>query len=330
MAAMNPANCEARNRALSNQRCLVLGGGGFLGTHLCNAMVTSGADVQAFGRSVSFPEALDDRVVWTAGDFTDTAALAKAIEGQDIVFHLISASIPESSNRDPAADLSVNALGTVGLLDLCRAEKVRRVVFTSSGGTVYGIPDATPIPEAAPTNPISAYGITKLVIEKYLALYHHLYDLDYQVFRIANPYGRYQSAFRKQGVVSALIHRALTGKPLDIWGTGEVQRDFIHVSDVIDAILLCYDYAGPHRIMNVGSGIGRSINDIVRSLERLLGCGALPKRHRPGRAADVPVNVLDIDLITKETGWRPRVDWIEGFTDTVQWMAGDLCLTIRE
>jgi UDP-glucose 4-epimerase len=329
MAAVSASDGESE-KPLGNQRCLVLGGGGFLGTHLCNALVGSGADVQAFGRSISFPKALDERVVWTAGDLTDLSALAKAIEGQDVVFHLISASFPESSNLDPAADLAANVLGTIGLLGLCQVEKVRRIVFTSSGGTVYGIPEVIPIPETAPTNPISAYGISKLAVEKYLALYHHLYGLEYQVFRIANPYGRYQSAFRKQGVVSALVHRALTGKPLDIWGTGEVKRDFIHVSDVIEAILQCYDYTGPHRIMNVGSGIGRSVNDLVRSIEQVLACGALPKKHRAGRAADVPVNVLDIGLITKETGWHPRIEWIDGLRDTIRWMANELRMTAPE
>lgn len=306
---------------MDKRRCLVLGGGGFLGTNLCRALLERGAHVQAFGRSKSFPAAIDERVIWTSGEFTDVVALAKAVEGQDIVFHLIGGSIPESSNRDPAADLVMNTLATTHLLDICRGEKVRKVIFVSSGGTVYGVPARVPISEAEPTDPISAYGISKLATEKYLALYRHLYGLNYQIFRLANPYGRYQSPHRKQGVVAALIYRALAGEPLEIWGTGDVTRDFIHVTDAIEALLEGVDYTGPHRVMNVGSGVGRTVADVVRDIESVLGGNALRREYREGRAADVPVNVLDIALITRETNWRPRVTWSDGLRDTIDWIA---------
>jgi UDP-glucose 4-epimerase len=309
---------------LAGLRCLVLGGGGFLGLNLCNALAGQGAIVQAFGRSATYPEALDHRVIWTAGMFGDGVALAKAVEGQEVIFHLISGSVPESSNREPAADLEANALATLHLLEICRSGGVKKVIFTSSGGTVYGIPTALPISENAATDPISAYGISKLAVEKYLALYRHLYNLDYHVLRIANPYGVYQSAVKKQGVVSALISRAMKGEPVEIWGTGEVTRDFIYVDDVVSALLEAYFYEGPHRIMNVGCGVGLSINQIVDDIESVLGRGALTKVYRPGRRADVPVNILDISLITRETRWRPHVGWLAGLQKTARWIAEEI------
>lgn len=305
---------------VAGRDCLVLGGGGFIGANLCRALIRAGGRVQAFGRSNVFPDALGG-VEWTSGTFSDHAAIARAVEGNEIVFHLIGASTPESSNRDPAADLQASVVNTLHLLEICRVSEVRRVVFVSSGGTVYGIPPQVPIPESAATDPISAYGISKLVIEKYLGLYRHLHGLDYMVMRVANPFGPLQTAHRKQGVIAALVHKALNGDPLEIWGSGEVVRDFVYIDDVVEALVAAAGYQGLHRVFNVGSGIGRSVNQIVADIETVLGRGALPILHRPGRPADVPVNILDIGLIGREMGWTPRTDWRAGLEATVAWMA---------
>jgi len=309
---------------IRGRHCLVLGGGGFIGIHLCNALAHLGAEVTAFGRGRPEHDALDRRVFWRTGDFQDVAALAKAVEGQQSVFHLISASVPESSNREPAADLAANTIGTLHLMDLLRAEQVEKVIFTSSGGTVYGIPTTIPIPEVAPTDPISAYGISKLATEKYLALYNRLYGLDHRVLRISNPYGRHQSVHRRQGVIAALFYRALSGQPLEIWGNGEVTRDFIHVDDVITALIEVHAYAGPHRVFNVGSGQGMTIREIADLVERAVGQGRLERNFLRTRAADVPVNILDTSLIQRETGWAPRVDWDRGLATTLDWVRGEV------
>jgi UDP-glucose 4-epimerase len=303
---------------LAGAKCLVIGGGGFIGLNLCRALVGQGAIVQGFGRSITYPAAMPETVSWLSGDFTDIAALAPLVRGQDFVFHLVSASVPQSSNQNPAADLELNVVGTVKLLDLCREAGVGRVIFPSSGGTVYGIPVATPIPETAPTNPISSYGIGKLAIEKYLELYRHLHGLDYMCLRIANPYGPFQDAHRQQGVVAALIKQALASIPMTIWGTGEVVRDFIYIDDVVEALLLACAYKGRQRVMNIGGGHGLSITQIADSIEAALGRGALPRTYLPGRAADVPVNILDISLSQRELGWHPRTGWQAGLAQTLQ------------
>jgi UDP-glucose 4-epimerase len=305
---------------LEGMRCLVLGAGGFLGQALSTTLCDRGAVVQGYGRMPDDEKARDNRVAWTNAPFSDISALARAVEDQEIVFHLLGSSIPESSNSDPAEDLSANVFSTIKLLDLCRAGRVRKVVFASSGGTVYGVPAVIPTPETAPTDPISAYGISKLAIEKYLALYHHLHGLDYHVLRIANPYGPGQSPFRKQGVVASILYRAMSGKSFEIWGTGDVTRDFIHVDDVSVAFVDALRYTGAHRVMNVGGGEGRTINQVVDDVQQVLGLQGVQVTRKSGRAADVPVSILDTSLIRSVTTWRPRVSWIDGLTETAAWI----------
>ncbi|WP_229426623.1 NAD-dependent epimerase/dehydratase family protein [Microvirga alba] len=308
-------------RDLCGTRCLVLGGGGFLGVNLCNALVTCGASVTALGRSLAWPNALNPRVAWTQGHLNDISALKEVVRGQDVVFHLASSSIPAISNQNPVADLEANVQVTVQLLDVCRGRDVGKLIFASSGGAVYGQPEALPIPESSPTDPVSAYGISKLTSEKYLALYRHLHGLDYQILRVANAYGQYQVPHRGQGVVATMISRALSGKPLEIWGTGDSIRDFVHVDDVVTAMIEACAYTGAYKIMNVGSGCGLSINQICRDLETVIARGPLVKTYKPSQRGDVPANILDTSLIQHELGWRPRVPWLTGLRRTVHWMA---------
>lgn len=296
----------------------MLGGGGFIGTHLCQELLRRGAAVHGFGRR-PHPEALDG-VRWTTGEFADRAALARAVDGAEIVFHLLGGSTPESSNRDPVADLVAGQMASLHLLDTCHAAQVRKVVFVSSGGTVYGIPASVPIREDAPTHPISAYGVSKLAIEKYLGLYRHLHGLDYAVLRVANPFGPWQDPDRRQGVVAALLQAALDGRPAEVWGDGTVVRDYLYVADVAEAIAEAAAYAGVHRVFNVGSSIGRSVLDLVRDAAAVAGKAGVVPSYKPGRAADVPVNVLDTSLIRQEMGWLPRTGWFEALEATAGWL----------
>lgn len=298
--------------------CLVLGAGGFIGTNLCRALLMKGHTVRAFGRRQSFPEALYG-CDWITGDFADPASLAAAIRGCDVVFHLVNATTPASANADKIADLNANVASTLHLLDACYEAGVSRVVFVSSGGTIYGIPDQLPTPETAPTNPITAYGISKLAIEKYLGLYEYLHHLDYRVLRVANPFGPYQTALKNQGVIAAFVRRALTGQPIEMWGDGCVIRDYIYIDDVVDALILAATHQGLSRIFNIGSGEGRSLNDIVAAINRLLGAN-IPLEHRQARSVDVPVSILDTTLAARELIWRPSTPFEEGLRATIAWM----------
>ncbi|SFT28364.1 NAD-dependent epimerase/dehydratase family protein [Methylobacterium sp. yr668] len=316
--------------ALAGVRCLVLGGGGFLGLNLCNRLAEAGAEVTCFSRSHPQAEVLDRRVIRVTGQFGDRLAIATAVERQDVVFHLIAGSIPESSNRDPSAELGATPIATLHLLEICRSARIKKLVFSSSGGAIYGVPHAIPISEQAPTDPISAYGISKLMIEKALYLYRHLHGIDYQILRIANPYGRFQLGTKHQGLIGNYIFRVLSDLPLEVWGTGEVVRDFLHVDDVSDAFLAAVTYDGPHKVMNVGSSLGLSINQIITELKEAFGRDHLPCVHKSGRAADVPANVLDTALIRSELGWQPRVALREGLISTIAWMRAHLAETRAE
>ncbi len=308
------------DRPLSGVSCLVLGAGGFIGSHLCRSLAAAGARVHGFGRRPLFPDALP-AMRYTVGEFTDRAALALAVDGAEIVFHLLGGTNPEVSNKDPIADLQINTVASVQLLELCRAAGVRKIVFVSSGGTVYGVPAATPIDEAAATDPISAYGINKLMVEKYLRLYAHLGGPQSVTLRVANPYGPFQSPFRRQGLVAALLETVLAGRPVEIWGDGQVVRDFLYVGDLAEAMVVASQYDGPETVLNVGSGIGRSVLEVVDAVSASLQIRPVSVTHRPARRADVPVNVLDINRIRQATGWQPRTDWMEGLRRTAAWIA---------
>lgn len=304
--------------AAQKPSCVVLGGGGFIGTNLCRRLAAAGHRVRAFGRRCLFPDDLPG-VEWYRGDFTDPGAVAAAIQSFDIVFHLIHATMPQQANLDMAGDLQNNVVPSIALLDLCRKFAVKRVVFVSSGGTVYGCPQQIPTPETAPTTPICSYGISKLAIEKYLALYEYLHGLDYRVLRIANPFGPFQTTLKDQGIIAALIARGLSGKPMEIWGDGSVVRDFVFVDDVVGALAkAAMVEEGGERIFNIGSGQGRSLRDVIAAIEDRLGTG-LRIEWKPGRAIDVPVSVVAIDRAREGLDWAPTTSFESGLEKTIEW-----------
>jgi UDP-glucose 4-epimerase len=299
-------------------RCLVVGGGGFIGKAVCTALTGSGACVTAFGRSV--PTTGNDDARWVRGDAGDDGALAAVLERQDVVIHLVGTADPERSNVDPLGDLAANTGTTISLMNLARDAGVRRIVFASSGGTVYGPSLWEQIPESAPTNPISAYGVSKLAAEKYIAALGRLYEIEHRVLRIANPYGPGQSHTRHQGLIGVAIGRALRSAAFEIWGDGSVVRDFVYIDDVAQAFVRAVAYDGPQSVFNVGSGVGVSVRHAVEYIYEACGADRSLISFRPGRAADVSRNVLASDLIAAETGWRPRVSWAQGITRTIAWM----------
>jgi UDP-glucose 4-epimerase len=305
---------------LAGTECLVLGAGGFIGINLCRALNAAGASVRGYGRAPAFPAALPP-IRWTCAEFSDRAMLADALEGVGTVFHLLGTSIPAHAERDPAEDLRSNVATSVDLLGLCRTAGVRRIVYISSGGTIYGVPQSLPISETHPTNPISTYGIHKLLMEKHLGLQAYRYGMRVMVLRASNPYGPFQIPDRGQGLIATLIQRRLTRRPVEIWGDGRIVRDFLHIDDLVDAMLRAAAYGGQHGVLNVGSGIGRSVLDVVASVDKVLGTEGAEILYWPGRAADVPANVLDVALTHRELGWVARTEWMQGLRGTAEWIA---------
>ncbi len=182
-------------------KCLILGGAGFLGSHIADHLLAAGHSVRLFDRFEAVKtniQHLLPRIELVQGDFGNHAIVSEITRDMDIVYHLVSTTLPKTSNDDMVFDISTNLLPTLHLLEACRQNGVKKVIFISSGGTIYGVPQQIPIPELHPTNPLCSYGIQKLAIEKYLHLFHDLHRLDYAVMRVANPYGERQRPMERK------------------------------------------------------------------------------------------------------------------------------------
>lgn len=186
---------------------------------------------------------------------------------------------------------------------------------------MYGVPRSVPIAESEPTLPISSYGIHKLIIEKYLHLFHALYGLDYRVLRPPNVYGPRQRLDTAQGAVAVFLDRALRNQPIQIWGDGGIVRDYVYVEDAVQGFVKALAFEGEQRIFNLGSGSGLSLKALVAAIERLLG-RPVAVEHLPPRPVDVPVNVLDAALAGRHLGWRASTPFDEGLRRTCDWLRG--------
>ena len=299
-------------------RILITGGSGFLGRNLVERLAGYGHELACLDR-FSAPFLKDFGVKMFQGDIYEKVLVDEAMACQDIVIHMACTVIPKTSNDDPYFDVMSNIGGAIHLLDAAVANKVRRFVFISSGGTVYGTPQSTPIKESHPTDPECSYGITKLTIEKYLQLYHKLHGISTCSIRLANPYGEHQRFISAQGVVPVFCYKALKGDPIEIWGDGSVRRDFIYVGDVVDAVVRALDNIDVIGPLNIGSGESISVNEVLCIIEEILG-RSLEKKFLNGRCFDVPNNVLDISKAKALMGWSPVVDLREGLRRTLSYI----------
>lgn len=303
-------------------KVLILGGGGFIGSTIADRLLVDGHALRIFERPRVQPYrifASHESVEWIDGDLSSMHDVMHAVDGMDAVMHLVSTTLPKGSNDDPIYDVQSNVVASLQLLDAMVQKKVARVVFISSGGTVYGAPQYLPVDEAHPTEPQVSYGITKLTIEKYLSLYRQLHGIRPVILRVANPYGERQRIETAQGAVGVFVHRALRGQPIEIWGDGSVTRDYIHVQDVADAFAQALVYEGDRTCFNISAGVGVSLNELVEMLGEVLG-QSLDVRYLSGRPFDVKINVLSNALARQELGWEPRISMREGLERTVEWM----------
>lgn len=301
-------------------KVLVIGGCGFIGSHVVDVMKDRGRQVRVLDRR---PEAFRPPVPgveYLTGDLSDTAFLTEALLGVDAVIHLASSTVPQTSNLDPVADISDNLIGTVRLLEVMRALGLRDLVYLSSGGTVYGIPQTDPVSEDHPLQPVSSYGIVKSAVEKYLHMYNHLYGFRAAALRASNPYGPRQGHSGVQGVIGTYLWKAARGEQIEVWGDGSIVRDFIHVRDLADLCDLAIG-SGQTGVFNVGAGEGMSINQIVAAVSKAIG-RPLDPIYKPGRAFDVPRVVLDISRAQAAFGWSPRTTLEDGIAEAWNWVRG--------
>lgn len=300
-------------------RALVVGGSGFIGSHLVDALLEAGAEVVVYDRARERYRETPAGVRWVDGELGDSGLLSSLLPDIDTLFHLASTTLPQTSNEDPAHDVQSNLVETVQMLEACVKQRVGKVVFLSSGGTVYGRVRELPVGEDHPTEPLCSYGIVKLAVERYLQLFHHLHGLRYAVMRPGNPYGERQSPDGIQGAVAVFLGRLARTESLEVWGDGTVVRDYFHVSDLARACVLAATSDRKRAIYNVGSGNGLSTMELLQRIEAIVG-HAPPLDRKAARNFDVPELVLDASRIREELGWEPRVSLDEGLKRTWEWM----------
>lgn len=296
-------------------RTCVIGGGGFIGRYLVETLIASGRDVLVLGRRSERPHGLHALSAYRSCDYGDRNSLRQHILDCDEIIDLAYATVPQTSFANPIFDLQSNLAPSVALLEEAKdLRRLRRLVVTSSGGTVYGPVDRLPIIEEDKTAPISPYGITKLTIERYAHMFHLLAGLPITIVRPANAYGLGQKPFTGQGFIATAMGRILRREPVTIFGENGTIRDYIHVRDISSGIMSAMEHGRAGEIYNLGSGVGRSNRDVLNVIEPLAkrdGYDIAISCAEP-RGFDVPSNVLSVDKLLSHANWQPYVLFEEG------------------
>lgn len=298
----------------NSAKCCVIGGAGFIGAHVTRLLATSGREVVVLGRRAEPNVLLPPGVVYVSGDYANRAVLNAILKGTSEVIDLAYSTVPQTSFVDPIFDIVSNLPPSVGLLQETLAEGVRKVVVVSSGGTVYGVAESLPILEDHRTDPISPYGVTKLMIEKYARMFHLVTGLPVVVARPGNAYGEEQRTLSGQGFVSTAVHSTIQGRAIELFGAEGTVRDYIHVADIASGIIAALEHGAPGSAYNIGTGKGRSNLDILKMIEPLAKRSGFRVQTKilPARKFDVPANVLDSRKLETASGWLPRVSFEEG------------------
>jgi len=299
-------------------KALVLGGCGFIGSHIVDQLVASGHSVRVFDRAPEKYRPPVNGVDYVFGDFREPIDLIKALVDVEVVYHLVSATFPGTAALNPQADVRDNILPTLGLLDTMTRLGVSRLLYLSSGGTVYGVPDTVPTSESHPLRPINSYGIVKAATEHYLELYGRTHGLRPVIIRPSNPYGPRQSHVGIQGIITTFLHRLARNEPIEVWGDGSIVRDYIYVGDLAQLCLLA---ASSEKVgaYNCGSGQGTSIIEVIKSIE-LVTDRTVNAVFKSGRPVDAPKSILDISLAMDDFNWRFTKGLTEGISQSWKWI----------
>ncbi len=303
-------------------KILVTGGAGFIGSHVVDAFIAAGHQVAVVDDlSAGKRENLNPKCTFYQVDIR-SADLAQvfAKEKPEVVAHQAAKANVRESMVKPILYADVNVLGSLNLLENCRANGVKRIVYASTGGATYGEPQYLPVDENHPVNPLDPYGASKHHVEHYLHLYWLNYKMPYIILRYPNVYGPRQDQLGEAGVVAIFAGKMLKGEQCIIFGAGEQERDFVYVGDIARANLLALDH-GESGIYNIGSGVGTSINTIANELKRATG-SALPVAHGPAKLGEVWKIYLKADRARKDLGWQPTVSLRDGLARTVAGFRG--------
>jgi UDP-glucose 4-epimerase len=307
---------------------LVTGGAGFIGSNLVDRLLAEGHAVQVVddfstgskANLASAHTAHGDRLAVHELDIRDPR-VPEVIEASrpEVVFHLAAQIDVRVSVSRPAHDADINILGSLNVIEGARRAGTRKIVFASSGGTIYGEPQpsALPVDESHPQRPVSPYGVAKKAVSDYLFANHVLHGVDFTSLALANVYGPRQDPHGEAGVVAIFAGLLLGGKPCRIFGSGEQTRDFVYVDDVADAFVRSVDRASA-LVVNIGTGVETSVNELYAAMAEAAGVEA-PPVYEPARPGELDRSALANTLALAELGWKPRTDLMTGAAATIDW-----------
>lgn len=293
------------------KKCLVLGAGGFIGKALCR-QISRKYEVIAYDRVyTSELETIND-ITYIVGDFTKTKDFTDLLQGVDVIFHLISTTLPSDDTSHIGKEIMDNIIPTVALLESMVKNNVKDIIFFSSGGTVYGETGDKLNTTDSQLNPICSYGVQKKVIESYLQFYGVRYGINYKIARITNPYGIGQDINKTQGVIPIFIRKILDNNEITIIGDGTEVRDYIYMDDLISFIEKILEYEGDKHVFNVGTGEVSSLNQIIDKIERIAGREFKNKFYSEKRKCDVSKSLLEVEETWNILDYKPQVTLDEG------------------
>lgn len=298
------------------KKYLVLGGNGFIGKCITKSLALEDEVIVA-DHNIDHCDEISN-VTYKKIDFARCDNFTELLDGVDTVIHLISTIGPNDRLNNINQEISDNVFPTIKLLNNMVELKTKKIVFVSSGGTVYGEHSNEPILEEEIKRPICNYGILKDLIEKYLQLYHFYYQLDYRVIRLANPYSEVTKHGKSQGIIPIFTDHLLNDEPIYIWGDGNDVRDYIYIDDAISAILKIMQYEGEEKIFNVGTGKGYTVNQVLSIISENLDISAPKVCYQESRKCDVKNNVLSVDKVSSLVGWYPETSLEDGIQKIIR------------
>lgn len=301
-------------------KVLVTGSAGFIASHIVDRLIDEGYEVIVVDDLSSGNEKnINKKAKFYKLDIQDSKLEAIFQKEQpDYVNHHAAQIDVRRSVFDPVFDAKINVIGTINILQNCVKHKVKKIVFASSGGAIYGEQEIFPAPETHPLRPISPYGITKLVAEYYMYYYKTVYGLDYVALRYANVYGPRQDPFGEAGVVAIFIQKMLNGEQLVINGDGEQTRDFVYVEDIVEANILAMRNNTQDCVFNIGTGTETSVNQIFGYLKGIIN-PAIKEKHGPPKQGEQQRSVLECTKAKEILHWQPKVSLINGLDKTVEY-----------
>ncbi|RLB78212.1 MAG: epimerase [Deltaproteobacteria bacterium] len=303
---------------MRDRNILLLGGGGFIGTALSRSLCENKFNVHILSRH--FPaRQIEPNIIFHQGSMDNRKILERVLPECKTIIHLASSTTPGNSSRQPALEADKNIAPTLRFLDILQSYKHFHLIFVSSGGTLYGNPEFTPVDETHPLNPLSFHGAGKIAIETFLRTFSTSSEKSTTIVRPSNVYGPGQYFHRGFGVIRTMLEHIRKGTVMEIWGDGTSIRDFLYIDDMITALISLIDFPHDNNTYNVGSGIGYSLNQLKEIIESVCG-KKLRTVYRPGRKIDVKNIVLDSSRLIKKTKWHPTVSLEQGIEFTWKWL----------